>query len=395
MICAVTPSVAAHALRKITELEGQGSVVPQQQQEGVRETIRGVGAGRRPDTFLRIAFVSMLVDIICRSKNPDVILDGLGSIKQDCSAGQNYKERLLEELFENISDLQISQICRAIHIVSDLYEDKKQNVAAADKFWVGLMDKGQTVKTGEQIVEVFSTLPLLGKSRHMVLRLLEERCMQNWKELQTGDILNIFRVLTELKYDRLSPAFLRTLSGWLALHIHTVKEQEMLAIIWGFIQIDYCDDAVVKAVEKMMKKKGLQILEADLISTICSFCTHFRIRSGHILGGVGQYLVDQHVRLEPAQVCAISQTFGTLDFHPPNGFKFWEVMENYLEHKFVKFSPLDMINMLVSFVYIERYPLNFTNKLFNPYFLDRLHAQPEEVRFMNTTGNVKTSSCVS
>ena len=56
-------------------------------------------------------------------------------------------------------------------------------------------------------------------------------------------------------------------------------------------------------------------------------------------------------------------------------------MENYLEHKFVKFSPLDMINMLVSFVYIERYPLNFTNKLFNPYFLDRLHAQPEEVQF--------------
>ena len=104
-------------------------------------------------------------------------------------------------------------------------------------------------------------------------------------------------------------------------------------------------------------------------------------RSPHILGGVGQYLVDQHLRLEPAQVCAISQTFGTLDFHPPNGFKFWEVMENYLEHKFVKFSPLDMINMLVSFVYIERYPLNFTNKLFNPYFLDRLHAQPEEVQF--------------
>ena len=103
------------------------------------------------------------------------------------------------------------------------------------------------------------------------------------------------------------------------------------------------------------------------------------LRSPHILGGVGQYLVDQHVRLEPAQVCAISQTFGTLDFHPPNGFKFWEVMENYLEHKFVKFSPLDMINMLVSFVYLERYPLNFTNKLFNPYFLDRLHAQPEEV----------------
>ena len=283
-VSAVTPPVAAHALRKITELEAESANPAPQPEQGVRDTIRGVGAGRRPDTFLRIAFVSMLVDIICRSKSPDVILDGLSSAMQDnsprlgLSPGQTFKERLLEELFDGIADLQISQLCRAIHIVSELFEDKKQNVATADKFWVGLMDKGQNVRTGEQIVEVFSTLPLLGKSRHMVLRLLEDRCMENWKELHTGHILNIFRVLTELKYDRVSPAFLRTLSGWLALHIHTVTEQEMLAIIWGFIQIDYCDDAVVKAVEKMMKKKGLQIREADLISTICSFCTHFRIR---------------------------------------------------------------------------------------------------------------------
>ena len=274
--------MAAHALKKITELEA-GAGHPAPQPEGVRDTIRGVGA-RRPDTFLRIAFVSMLVDIICRSKNPDVILDGLSSAMRDNSPGQTYKERFLEELLDSSADLNMSQICRAIHIVSELFEDKKQNVATADKFWVGLMDKGRHVKTGEQIVEVFSTLPLLGKSRHMVLRLLEDRCMQNWTELQTGHILNIFRVLTELKYDRVSPAFLRTLSGWLALHIHTVTEQEMLAIIWGFIQIDYCDDAVVKAVEKMMKKKGLQIREADLISTICSFCTHFRIRSPELQG---------------------------------------------------------------------------------------------------------------
>jgi len=35
-------------------------------------------------------------------------------------------------------------------------------------------------------------------------------------------------------------------------------------------------------------------------------------------------------------------------------------------------------DLLVSFLYIEKYPLNFTNKLFNPFFLERLHNQPEE-----------------
>ena len=53
---------------------------------------------------------------------------------RDNSPGQAYKERLLEELLDSSTDLNMSQICRAIHIVSELVEDKKQNVATADKF---------------------------------------------------------------------------------------------------------------------------------------------------------------------------------------------------------------------------------------------------------------------
>jgi Xaa-Pro dipeptidase len=161
--------------------------------------------------------------------------------------------------------------------------------------------------------------------------------------------------------------------------MHTVSEQEMLAILWGNLHLDYTDDAIIKSIEKMIRVKGLQITEADLISTICSYCSHFRIRSPVILEGVAQYFLEHGARLEPAQVCALSLTFGTLDFHPANGFKFWELLEHYLEHNFIKFAPLDMINMLVSFIYLERYPLNFTNKIFNPFFMERLHGQPEEV----------------
>ena len=36
-----------------------------------------------------------------------------------------------------------------------------------------------------------------------------------------------------------------------------------------------------------------------------------------------------------------------------------------------------MIELLNSFLYIEKFPLNFSAKLFNPYFLDRLHSQQE------------------
>jgi len=373
----VTPPVAAHALRKIMELEGCNfSPV----NEGVRDTIRGVN--RKPDTFLRIAFVSTLVDIICNSKNPVVILDGLNSVSQDVCPGDrlSYKQRLFEELLVCVTEglFSLKQICQAINILAMFHENKKHSLDAADKLWFGIMDKGDQMIKGEDIVAVFSTLPNLSKSRHIVLKLLEERAMEHWQQLRTCDVIEIFRVLTELKYERVSSVFLRMLSSWVSLHIHTLSEQEMLAVVWGFLHLDYTDTAIIASIEKMIKIKGLQITEVDLISTICSYCSHFRIRSPTILEGVGQYFIDNHTILEPVQVCAISQIFGNLDFQPSNGFKFWELMENYLEHNFIKFAPIDMINMLVSFIYIEKHPLNFTNKLFNPFFLDRLHSQPEE-----------------
>ncbi len=69
------------------------------------------------------------------------------------------------------------------------------------------------------------------------------------------------------------------------------------------------------------------------------------------------------------------RVFGELDFHPPNGFKFWELVETVLERRFHELPPREAIDLLLSFVYIERYPLNFVRRLFNPHFLDRLHEQ--------------------
>jgi len=50
-----------------------------------------------------------------------------------------------------------------------------------------------------------------------------------------------------------------------------------------------------------------------------------------------------------------------------------------LDLKFAQFPPVDIINLLVSFLYIEKFPINFTSKLFNPFFLDRLHSQSEDL----------------
>jgi len=370
----VTPAVANQAYKKIVELENRNP------------NMAGKGRSDQPHSFFRSAFISSLLDIMCTSKDPQAILGGLASVMRDQNSDDQdmYKAKLFEELLVSVHDgiFSLQDICNAIHILAIFYPDNKKCKEVADKLWFGIIDQSKAMTT-EEIVAVFTTIPHLTKSRNMILRVLEDKAVECWQQFKTGDVVEILRVLQELKYDRTSQGFMRMVSGWLALNIHTVTEQEMLAIVYSFLKLRYVDTALINALEKIMKKKGCQIMEFDLISTICSYCLAMRIRSPDILEGVGQYFIEHHNSLTVPQVSAIASIFGELDFHPSNGFKFWELVENVLDLKFSQFAPVDIISLLVSFVYIEKYPINFTSKLFNPFFLDRLHNQPEDLVAMS------------
>jgi len=372
-IIEVTPPVAAHAYKKIVELENN--------YEARNPGTAGQGGDDQPRSFFRSAFISRLLEIVCTGKDPSAILGGLAAVMRDKNSDDQemYKAKLLEELLVCVTDglFSLQDICKAIHILSIFYPENKRCREVVDKLWFGLIDQGKDM-TAEEIVSVFSTLPHLTKSRKMILKVLEEKAVECWLDFKIRDVVEILRVLQQLKYDKMSPGFMRMLSGWLVVNIHLVTEQDMLAITYSFLQLEYTDTALITALEKIIKKKGCKIMEYDLICTICSYCLAMRIRSPIILEGVGQYFIEHQQSLTIPQVTIMSGIFGQLDFHPANGFKFWELAETILDTKFNQFPPVDMINLLVSFLYLGKLPINFTRKLFNPFFLDRLHSQSED-----------------
>jgi hypothetical protein len=273
----------------------------------------------------------------------------------------------------------VTEVCRAINILSLFYEDKKKCLETADKLWFGIVDQHKQILDADTVTAVFSTLPHLNKSRNIVKKVVEKKAMDVWETLETSHIIEMMRVICEIKeqYDSVSPELLQMISQWFALNIHKTVESEMLAIIYSFMELEYMDDKLVNTMEKIIKVKGCQIQELDLVSIICNVCVHFRIRSAVILEGVSEYFLHNKAKLSIPQIYSMASMFGELDFYPTTGFKFWRELEYVLEEKFTQFRPKQIIDLLVSFLYIEKYPLNFTNKLFNPYFLDRLHAQPE------------------
>jgi len=368
----VTPSVAASAYRKIVELETKyesESIVPK-------------GRSDQPSSFFRSAFITRLLDIICRGKNPAAILEGLSAAMRDRHSEEQdtIKEKLLEELLVCVGDglFSLQDICKAVHILSVFYPDLGRCREVADKLWFGILDQSQQISPDE-IVSLFSTLPHLGRSRKMIMTVLESKAMDSWQLFKTGHIVEILRALQALQYDRVRPVFMKMISNWLVVNIHNITEREMLAIIYSFLQLEYADASIISALEKIIKLRGCRIQELDLMCTISSYCQVMRLRSPVILEGIGQFFIESHKTLSVPQVSALAPVFGHLDFTPPNGFKFWELLEFYLEVKFNQFTPVDIINLLVSFIYIEKWPINFTSKLFNPYFLERLHSQPEDL----------------
>jgi len=374
----VTPPVAAQAYKKIVQLENNF--------EARNPDKAGLGGDDQPRSFFRSAFISRLLLIICSGKNPTAILGGLTAVMRDNNSDDQdmYKDKLLEELLVCVTDglFPLQDICKAIQILSIFYPDNKRCREVADKLWFGIIDHSKDMTT-KDIVAVFTTLPHLTKSRNMILKVLEEKSVECWQQFKTEDVVEILRVLQQLKYDRISQGFMRMLSGWLAVNIHTVTEQDMLAIMYSFLQLEYMDTTLVAALEKIIKLKGCKIMEFDLITTICSYCLAMRIRSPTILEGVGQYFIEHHQSLTIPQVTIMTGIFGELDFQPANGFKFWELAETILDVNFNQFPPVDIIHLLVSFLYLEKFPINFTRKLFNPFFLDRLHSQPNNLVSMS------------
>lgn len=115
------------------------------------------------------------------------------------------------------------------------------------------------------------------------------------------------------------------------------------------------------------------------MATICDLCLEFRFRDAQILDGVAQYVIEHGKQLTTPQLYSMTRIFGELDYHPDVGFKFWQIIERTLESKWYEFPPKEALNLLLSYIYIERCPLNFDEKVLCAEFINRyLAAHPDD-----------------
>lgn len=266
----VTPPVAVHALKRIIHLNNLSNCGRNQIKSG---------------SFLRFAFINMLLDIVYRSKDPRCILDGLRVVCQDDFSEERqqiaqYKERMYEETVMLMTDglFSITQICEAVVILSRFYaNDRARSQELADSLWTGIVDKAENkeeldIKTA---IHMFKILPYLTKSRDMIYKMVSNKVCDDWKRLGTKDVLEILRIVNSLgrvQCNRCQHSTLSMISQWLSVNIHTLSEAELLAVIVCMDKMEFLDDKLIQTTERFMKVAAMKVKEADLIGKVIDFC---------------------------------------------------------------------------------------------------------------------------
>lgn len=371
----VTPIVALQALKRIVTLENNKAVRNAPLNEfykTVQHDTSGEGLHEN-ETFTRTAVLTQLVDKIVSTNDADILLNGFLMVNRDIIGkyiDQDIKNRFTNEILCRVTDgkFSIKQTCEAIKIFSDISSKSHENI---DKLWVGITEKTNDINK-TNIMDVVRSIQYLNKSRKIVLSVVEKKLFDFWYTIDGHDVAEILVVLKQVKSN--SPRILSILSQWVNKNIHIASEDDLIEIINGFCSLDYNNLGIEQALERYVKAKGVSIKNPTLMANIMDYCVKFRVRSPILLQGSTEYIIVHGNTLSPVLLQKLFLPLGKLNYQPINGFNFWKILETVLEEKFVQFRPEEAISMLLNCIYLKKYPLNFINKVFNPYFLDRLHS---------------------
>ncbi|KAG0722879.1 FAST kinase domain-containing protein 3, mitochondrial [Chionoecetes opilio] len=359
----VTPAVALAVVRRIFDLENNMEY-------------RNQGLNQYPEenqfTFVRGAVMKHLVETVCGGVDPQLLVDTLRAMGRDTYQGDRlkYLEALCTECMVAVTEgrLTVSQVCEAARAFHGL---GPVGVSYLDQLWQGLTDR--TTEIGEkEVCEVMSVLPLMKKSRKHIYNMVERKLGSLWHRLGSEDVIRMLQILVQLKisHSRMLPMF----SRWTSLNIHTLTEGNLRWLVYSFMTLNFCDSEIQKALGRFMKAKKASVKDPSLVTVVLDYCVKMRLRNPAIMDASALFFCQRAKDLSVPQVNSMCRSFGLLSYEPKDATTFFLTLEQLLEEKFVQFPPDLMIDLLLSCVYLKRYPLNFIKKVFNPYFFDKVHS---------------------
>ncbi|XP_032681046.1 uncharacterized protein LOC116848738 [Odontomachus brunneus] len=354
--------IALQSLRKIIELEN-----------GWHAYRKALSSERSfAEAVDRDAILRQLVNLIVKSKDNEVILQGLRALKRDrFSPTKNiYKDWMCKEATIRVADgnLTISQLIGLVKILSSYKDPKYRNYI--DVLWVGLACRERDIKP-DLLVPLFKSLKYFRQSKNMVEIILERKLSEQWLRLNGSQMADILDCYHGKEHSRC----LLSASKWASVSMTSSTERNLADFIRSLHTKNYIDENVEQALERYVTVRGAEMKDANLVATIMDYCKGLKVRNPRILAECSRYFVRNGMEISPSLLSSILTPFGSLNIEPPDSTVFWKTFDEVLSVKFADLKLSDTLDILLSCTYLERYPIKFLDKVFSSYLLNRLQIQ--------------------
>lgn len=321
----------------------------------------------------RHSCISQMIDSIKCSQDSQMIIEALSIFLRDKFNPLNnlYKDVLTDEALVRATrgDLSIQQLidcCKILFAFRD-YKCKE----AIDYFWIGFIIKQNEI-SAEHVVSMFRLLKHFNRSKYRIQLLLEKKFLENYQKFsvyQITELMNIFQNLS------LSPTIMDCIGKWTNAHLNSVSKYDLLEFIEGLSSAKYVSPCIEKTVEKILSTKTVKNNDHALITALAVYCSSTHLRNSYILNKIVEYFEKYGKNFPLKSLVNIVEAFGELNFKPQTRGIFWTNFENILFQKYRDLQAAEILNILVSCAYVDKYFPKFASSIFTPEFLDQIHSQ--------------------
>ncbi|ELT87654.1 hypothetical protein CAPTEDRAFT_218951 [Capitella teleta] len=261
----------------------------------------------------------------------------------------------------------ITDLCKIISAVSEDVHCPHDMATAA---WVQLGTQYLEINASS-ISRVYRAMLYASKKEQYIWNLLDIQLRRCIDKMEAEDIATISRCLILGRYRFDDP--LSIINQWTWHNRHKLTEDHLYSILTAFVHFNFSPsasyflDVLCRYIERRNcdVRKGLIALTMDYMLQTQNF-------NESLFNAVAVDIQNNISKYQPHELFYTLRFFGKMGFLPRNHLEFFWETENYLQEKWERFEPHQLLELLASFVYIQRFPVNPLRNVLTTSFLSRI-----------------------
>ncbi|CAG2227060.1 unnamed protein product [Mytilus edulis] len=289
-----------------------------------------------------------LVDGYCKSE----------PFRSKCT--DSISEEIEQRLWD--SNFSISELCTLSHVLVG-HDNQLQRLLQL--IWVHMCHRDEEIDE-RNLSSVFLSVPNIPLcAKKNVFEILWKKFNRVWWEIPGTDLSLIVSALK--LHNVKSWTFYDLISKWLLVNINDMTASDLIKVTEGYLTLMTHCDVFVRALELYVKTHSSN-MNIDLLATIMKYQHVMNFCSPKILDCVANNFEKYGQSCDPTQLYHILVPFGHFNYKPEQLDDMFLVAEEIILRDFEKFDPVHITELLASFVYLDRLPLNFASQVLSLSF---------------------------